>query len=93
MSVPPPPSYDELQGHMPAVIKAAPAPTPVVQAQSLKFIKKVKKVDTERDYSILVDMSGSMNSDAGGDQSRWEQAYEAVSALATNVVNCDPDGA
>ena len=46
----------------------------------LGFFKRLKAVDTTRDYSIIVDMSGSMTG------SRWEQARDAVAFLAPHAV-------
>lgn len=60
------------------------------------FMKKMKEVDTTRDYTIIVDASGSMfNGDyvsgqiAGG---YWEDARKAVQILAPEACKCDPDG-
>ena len=58
----------------------------VARVASKKFFKKVKEVDTNRDYSILVDMSGSM---AGG---RWRDAGTALQHLVPGVTKCDEDG-
>ena len=46
----------------------------------LGFFKKLKAVDTTRDYTIIVDMSGSMTGP------RWEQARDAVAYLAPYAV-------
>ena len=46
-----------------------------------------------RNYSIIVDMSGSMAFiDAGNTKSRWQQAEDAVKYLCPNAIKCDPDG-
>jgi uncharacterized protein (DUF58 family) len=46
----------------------------------LGFFKKLKAVDTTRDYTIIVDMSGSMTG------ARWDQARDAVAYLAPYAV-------
>ena len=51
---------------------------------SLNFFKKVKSVDTSRDYTIIVDASGSMF------PNRWEQAKNALQHLAPSACKCDP---
>ena len=58
------------------------------------FFKKLKEVDTSRDYSIIVDMSGSMgctDSTTGG-KTRWKAAEEAIELLVPAAIKCDPDG-
>ncbi len=56
------------------------------------FFKKLKAVDTTRNYSIIVDRSGSMECSPEGGRTRWEEAKEAVEFLAPFVTKCDPDG-
>ena len=51
----------------------------------LAFFQHVNN-QLRRDYILIVDKSGSM---AGGN---WREAEKAVSALAPNITNCDPDG-
>ena len=51
----------------------------------LGFFKKLKAVDTTRDYTIIVDMSGSMTGP------RWEQARDAVAFLAPYAVKASFD--
>ena len=58
----------------------------VAKLQNKKFFKKVREVDTNRDYSILIDTSGSM----GGE--RWAQAKAALEHLVPAVTECDADG-
>ena len=53
---------------------------------NLNFFKKVNSVDTSRDYTIIVDASGSMF------PSRWNQAKKALEYLAPAACKCDPDG-
>ncbi len=53
---------------------------------NLNFFKKVNSVDTSRDYTIIVDASGSMF------PTRWEQAKKALEYLAPAACKCDPDG-
>ena len=48
--------------------------------EDLGFFKKLKCVDTTRDYTIIVDKSGSMYGD------HWRDAKEAVAQLATEAV-------
>ena len=58
------------------------------------FFNRLKAVDTTRDYSIIVDMSGSMGStdSTTGGKTRWKAAEEAVELLASAAIKCDPDG-
>lgn len=57
-----------------------------IELGNTAFMQALKHVDTTRDYSIIVDASGSM---AG---SLWRQAGEALQLLAPEAVKCDPDG-
>ena len=57
-----------------ALLSARPPPRPADDAafepgkvQNLRFMKSVNAVDTRRDYSIIVDRSGSMAGD------RWRE--------------------
>lgn len=45
-----------------------------------------------RDYSIVLDKSGSMENPASNGKSRWEVAQESIQALANKVAKLDPDG-
>jgi hypothetical protein len=46
-----------------------------------------------RDYVVVVDMSGSMTSrDCTGGKSRWESCQESTQALIEKVCTLDPDG-
>jgi hypothetical protein len=57
------------------------------------FFSAMKRVDTSRDYTIIVDASGSMWSPGSvAGKSRWDEARAAVAFLAPHVVQCDPDG-
>jgi len=53
---------------------------------NLNFFQKVKSVDTTRDYTIIIDASGSMF------PKRWAQAKAALEYLAPAACRCDPDG-
>eukprot|EP00494_Astrolonche_serrata_P026086 UN26347 len=57
-----------------------------IMAMELGFFRRVAAVDTSRDYTIIVDKSGSM----GG--SRWTEAKNAVEHLVGPCCKCDPDG-
>lgn len=60
-----------------ALPSARPPPMPVAddaafepgKVQNLRFMKSVNAVDTRRDYSIIVDRSGSMAGD------RWREVF------------------
>lgn len=57
------------------------------------FFSAMKRVDTSRDYTIIVDASGSMWSPGSvAGKTRWDEARAAVAFLAPHVVQCDPDG-
>ncbi|WP_071518106.1 VWA domain-containing protein [Geitlerinema sp. PCC 9228] len=46
-----------------------------------------------RDYTLIIDKSGSMaNADEGETKSKWEQAKESTFALAQKCEEVDPDG-
>jgi uncharacterized protein with von Willebrand factor type A (vWA) domain len=46
-----------------------------------------------RDYTLILDKSGSMSlKDGGGNQSRWQVAQESTLALARKCEQLDPDG-
>jgi len=44
-----------------------------------------------RDFSVLIDRSGSMGM-RNGNQTRWESAHEGAVALASKCAQFDPDG-
>lgn len=45
-----------------------------------------------RDFSIIIDRSGSMSSGNGNGQTRWQAAHEGAVALARKCSEFDPDG-
>lgn len=47
----------------------------------------------DRDYTLILDKSGSMSTkDQAGGRSRWHAARESAAALATKCEELDPDG-
>ena len=47
----------------------------------------------DRDYTLIIDKSGSMSSpDQRGGRTRWEEAQESTQALARKCEQFDPDG-
>jgi uncharacterized protein YegL len=47
----------------------------------------------ERDYTLIIDKSGSMSTaDVGGGQTRWQAVQESTMALAARCQQLDPDG-
>lgn len=62
----------------------------LIELGNTKFFKKLKAHDITRDYTLIVDKSGSMES--GTPLSRWKEAEEAVKVLAPAACKCDPDG-
>lgn len=47
----------------------------------------------QRDYTLIIDKSGSMNErDVGNGQSRWQAVQESTLALARRCEQFDPDG-
>ncbi|MCS6898648.1 MAG: VWA domain-containing protein [Myxococcales bacterium] len=47
----------------------------------------------QRDYTLILDKSGSMREqDVGGGQSRWQAVQESTLALARHCEQFDPDG-
>jgi len=49
-------------------------------------------VVTNRDYTLIIDKSSSLNNDNGKGQSLWEVAQESTIALAEKCDEIDPDG-
>jgi uncharacterized protein with von Willebrand factor type A (vWA) domain len=47
---------------------------------------------TDRDYTLILDKSGSMSASVGGGKSRWQVAQESTLALARKCEQVDPDG-
>jgi uncharacterized protein YegL len=48
---------------------------------------------TDRDYTLILDKSGSMSTaDMPGNKSRWDSAQESILALARKCEQLDPDG-
>lgn len=47
----------------------------------------------ERDYTLIIDKSGSMSTpDQPGNRTRWQTAQESTLALARKCEQFDPDG-
>jgi len=65
------------------------------KAEKVKFFATVKQ-KLSRDYTLIIDRSGSMSADCEGPngviQSRWDEARQAVAHLAPNICEIDPDG-
>jgi uncharacterized protein with von Willebrand factor type A (vWA) domain len=56
-------------------------------------LKKGTSVLENRDYTLVIDKSGSMSTnDTPGGKSRWDAAQESTFALASQVQKWDPDG-
>ncbi len=66
-----------------------PVPPPQ-QSNQLAFFAHVKG-GLDRDYTVIIDKSGSMHVADNG-PSRWVEAHEAVACLADAVTQADPDG-
>ena len=47
---------------------------------------------TNRDYTLIIDKSGSLTTDDGSGKTRWELAQESTIALAEYCDDIDPDG-
>lgn len=47
---------------------------------------------TNRDYTLIIDKSGSLATDDGNGKTRWEIAQESTFALARKCDDIDPDG-
>ncbi|MEB3294855.1 MAG: VWA domain-containing protein [Synechococcales bacterium] len=46
----------------------------------------------DRDYTLILDKSGSMSASVSGGKSRWQVAQESTLALARKCEQMDPDG-
>lgn len=46
----------------------------------------------KRDYTLIIDKSGSMSTRDVGNQTRWQAAQEGTLALAAKIHELDPDG-
>lgn len=57
-----------------------------IEMGSTAFFQAIKAVDTNRDYSIIVDASGSMIGPL------WKDAEEAVKHIAPHACKCDENG-
>ncbi len=74
---------------------AAAAQEPGAAASDIEpgaFFQAIARVDTSRDYTIIVDASGSMWSAGSNGKTRWEEAAAAVAHLVPHACRCDPDG-
>lgn len=45
----------------------------------------IESIVTNRDYTLIIDKSGSLNSDDGKGKTRWEIAQESTIALAKKM--------
>lgn len=61
--------------------------TPVEHLAQTNFVEKLNAIDTNRDYTIIVDRSASMKL-----QGRWKSAEQAVKILSAAACKCDDDG-
>ncbi|AFZ54569.1 VWA domain-containing protein [Cyanobacterium aponinum UTEX 3222] len=52
----------------------------------------IESIVTNRDYTLIIDKSGSLNSDDGKGKTRWEIAQESTIALAKKCDELDSDG-
>jgi hypothetical protein len=51
-----------------------------------------ESIVTNRDYTVIIDKSGSLTTDDGKGKTRWEIAQESTMALAQKCDEIDPDG-
>ena len=51
-----------------------------------------ESIVTNRDYTLIIDKSGSLTTDDGNGKTRWELAQESTIALAQYCETIDPDG-
>ena len=56
------------------------------------LIMSIDSLVTNRDYTLIIDKSGSLTTDDGGGKTRWEMAQESTIALAQKCDEIDPDG-
>ncbi len=60
---------------------------------TIKFVVGDFNIVQDRDYTLIIDKSGSMSTpDQLGGRSRWEAAQESTLALARKCEQFDPDG-
>ncbi|BAQ60932.1 hypothetical protein GM3708_1338 [Geminocystis sp. NIES-3708] len=51
-----------------------------------------ESIVTNRDYTLIIDKSGSLTTDDGTGKTRWEIAQESTFSLAQKCDDIDPDG-
>lgn len=56
------------------------------------LIMNTESIVTNRDYTVIIDKSGSLTTDDGTGKTRWEIAQESTFALAQKCDEIDPDG-
>jgi hypothetical protein len=56
------------------------------------LIMNTESIVTNRDYTLIIDKSGSLTTDDGTGKTRWEIAQESTIALAEKCDEIDPDG-
>merc|ERR1711871_872327 len=61
--------------------------TPVEHLAQTNFVEKLNVIDSNRDYTIIVDRSASMKL-----QGRWKSAEQAIKILSAAACKCDEDG-
>jgi hypothetical protein len=65
---------------------------PKTEWDEIKFFVDLNQ-ELPRDYTLIIDRSGSMSSSSGWfSPSRWSEAEQAVAQLAPYVTRVDPDG-
>lgn len=52
----------------------------------------IESIVNNRDYTLIIDKSSSLNTDDGTGKTRWEIAQESTFALAQKCDEIDPDG-
>lgn len=56
------------------------------------LIMDTESIVTNRDYTVIIDKSGSLTTDDGTGKTRWQIAQESTIALAQKCDEIDPDG-
>ena len=87
-----PPAHNATAGAAPPGYTPYAAGPPTVKQAGLAFTQHIKQKRDDRDYTIIVDQSGSMLARDAQGVSRWDQARDAVSYLADEICALDPDG-
>lgn len=64
----------------------------MVESDTENIFMNTESIVTNRDYTLIIDKSGSLTTDDGKGKTRWEIAQESTIALAQKCDELDSDG-